>query len=527
MRFNHSVTGVGVPVIGFLLLAANTILVSQPEISREKLTLLKVVAGIQFTFTNCADEIWSGYDLSTQPYIAYLSGEFVLYLNARHAPADFKPYPSDFPPLGTIAFIHEGPYRDLAGQFAFDFQIDSITTFAMGLPKSLLFSLENPSLVLLGSTIHEGFHQYQHNHFGEIPWAREERYPILDTENTALASLEMHLLKDALKARFDRNREKMETLLKEFVAVREYRWEHSGRYVRKYEQGQEINEGTARYVEMKALGCFLKLDSTGISNPLFRKIKRDLSGMTIRKLLLDDMESRLHGLAVAPEDMLRNRIYPVGAALGFLLDTLDINWKTKFQAAGPDISFSGLLKDYFHLDSTQLSAYLSQAKSVYHYPEIRSSANKLINDYFAGYQKALAQFHQQQGTRIEIRLSNDGVQRFRSSKEKKWIVENGGKLLCLHYNLYSLKSLKGNKLLLEIHDRALLDENDWKTRRKTVTFYTAQLTTILLDGNPITLRTDIERRFTKLKIEGDNFKFETEGEGTFSFNKDGIQVNLE
>ena len=68
------------PAICFLLLSVNTLLVSQAKLSNESLTLLKVVAGIHFTFTNCADEIWSGYDLSTQPYIAYLPGEFVLYL---------------------------------------------------------------------------------------------------------------------------------------------------------------------------------------------------------------------------------------------------------------------------------------------------------------------------------------------------------------------------------------------------------------------------------------------------------------
>jgi len=67
----------------------------------------------------------------------------------------------------------------------------------------------------------------------------------------------------------------METLLKEFIAVRNYRWKHADNYVRKYEQGQEINEGTARYVEMKAMDCFLKLDTTRIPNQLLRKMRSE------------------------------------------------------------------------------------------------------------------------------------------------------------------------------------------------------------------------------------------------------------
>jgi len=309
----------------FLILSSNAILFSQPNPSNTQLTFLKVVAGIHSTFKNYAGEIWPGYDLSKQPYVVYLPGELVLFLNAGYAPAGFEPYPAELPDPGTRAFVHYGSYDNLVGQFAFDFQIDSITTFAMGLPGDLLFSSENPSYMLLSSTIHEGFHQFQRQHFGEIPWAREERYPILDMENTALASLEMHILKDALNAMFEDNRQKMEMLLKEFVAVRDYRWKHADNYVRKYEQGQEINEGTARYVEMKAMDCFLKLDTTRIRNQLLREIKKDLAGMTIRSLLIGDLESRLSGLAVAPEDMLRNRIYPVGAALGSLLDRLKID----------------------------------------------------------------------------------------------------------------------------------------------------------------------------------------------------------
>ncbi len=503
-----------------------TNILCQTKLSTEKLTLLKVVAGINFTFKNYADEIWPGYNLSKEPYIAYMPNDFVLFVNGKNAPDGFEPYPSGWPDLGAKAFIHYGVYRNLIGQFTFNFQIDSIKTFAMGMPENLLFSFKNPSYTLLSTTIHEGFHQYQHNHFGEIPWAREELYPILDTENTALASLEMLILKDALNAMFNNNTGKMEKLVKEFAAVRNFRWKHADKYVRKYEQGQEINEGTARYVEMKAMDCFLKLDTVKIHNQLLRKIKADMFGMTIKHLLFNDMDARLTGLAVAPEDMLRNRIYPVGAALGFLLDRLNIDWKMKFQAAGSGISFPDLLIKYFKPDSAQLSSLLEKAKTDYHYPDIVSSAKNLINEYFAGYQNALKKFNRQKGIRIEINLSNNGLQRFRSTKNKKWTVDNGKKLLCLHFNLYSLKSLNKKKLSLETHDKAILDENDWVKRRKKVVFFANHVSSLLIDNTPVELTNQINRKFNKIKIEGDKFKFESEYAGTFSFKKNILVINL-
>ena len=334
------------PVLLLSLLLQNSGLFSQQNFSNDELTLLKVVSGINYTFENYTNEIWPGYDLSKEPYIVYLPDKWALYVNTQNTVEDFERYPPEWPDLGTQTLIHKGTYKDLVGQFEFDFQMDSITTFAMGLPSNLVFSFDNPSYMLFSTTIHEGFHQYQRNHFGEIPWAREENYPILDIENTALASLEMHILTDALNTLYKENRVEMEKLLKQFVAVRLLRWKRSDSFIEKYERGQEINEGTARYVEMKAIECFLTLDYERISNSLLTDLEQDMENISISDLLFDDMKARLTGISVAPEDMLRNRIYPVGATLGFIMDDLKIDWKSEFQIAGYDVSFPQLIINY-------------------------------------------------------------------------------------------------------------------------------------------------------------------------------------
>jgi len=496
------------------------------NITPEERTLLRVIVGIHYTFANYADSIWPGYDLSRQPYLAYLPNEFVLFINPPHVPPGFEPYPSSWPGLNTRALIHFGTYRDLRGQFAFNFQIDSVSTFAMGLPEDLLFSFAKPSYMLFSSTIHEGFHQYQYDYFGEIPWAREELYPILDVTNSALAALEMHILKAAVTAMSHRDDHRLKTLAEEFVAVREYRWQHGDNFIARYEQGQEINEGTARYVEKKAVACFLRLDTTRINNPLLRELRREMADLTVNSLLLDDLDARLQGLAVSPADMLRNRIYPVGATLGFMLDELKIPWKLEFQKAGEQISFLGLLKTHLNLDNQKLKLLFNKAKVDFNYPAVKNSARQLIDAYLQEFHQALDDFNKQSGIRIELDLSANGLQRFRSTRDKRWVVDRGQRILCRYYNLYTLKTLTSPEIQLNIRDKGLLELNNWQTKRKVVIFFSDKLLQILLNDKPVVFQSGINRSFKTLNIKGENFNIISNKPGRLIYKKGRLKIKL-
>ena len=509
--------------IWFLLFAQSHLLSCQENLSKEEKTLLKVAAGIHHIFKNFHDRIWPGYDLSREPYVVYLPEEWVLYLNADQAPDNFFPYPEEWPNLGTQAFIYKGVYKDLAGQFEFDFQIDSVTTFAMGLPKKLLFSFARPTFMLLSTTIHEGFHQYQRHHFGEIPWSREEIYPIQDAQNTALASLEMHILLDALNAMDEGNPEEARELLKQFTAVRTHRWNVSDPYIQKYEQGQEINEGTARFVEMKSMEYALKKTNKETDAVLLNDLKIDLKGLTIKELLEEDIKNRLNGDAVAPEDMLRNRIYPLGSSLGFLFDFLNIDWKRKFQRAGPEISFPGLLLQYFDLEESQLNFYLEKAKSDFEFEQIRQASQNLIQDYLHDYEKAYQKFNSQSGIRVEFSLPSNGLQRFRSSRAKKWVVDQGQITLCLNYNLYSLKK---NNVVLEVHNKGVFDQTAWEKKRKKVVFFVDEISSIVVNGETISTDDQLERNFNQIQITGDDFKLEAGVIGQISTKNNKIIIDL-
>ena len=496
---------------------------AQTILSREDSIMLKVITGLHYTFKHYQDKIWPGYDLSKTPYVIYLPDKWVLYVNGDHPPRGFQKYPASWPPVDQNVFVHEGKYGDLVGQFVFNLRIDSIRTFAMGIPTKMLFSFDHPEYVLFSTTAHEGFHQYQHLYFGEIPWRREEKYPILNVENTALSSLELLILKDGLRAMFEGDTLLVRESLKQFLAVRTYRWRHMDPFIREYEQGQEINEGTARFVEMKTVACFKQLDSITIHNSLLNGLMKDMSDISVRKLMSDDIESKLTGKAVAPDNMLRNRIYPVGASLGFMFDFLGIPWKETFRKAGNKVSFPGLLMQYFKPDTQDLKEWFAKAKKDYAFSTIRSASGNLINKYLAGYQHNLDSFNHQKGYRIEINLSFNGLTRSRFGTEKRWVMEKGRVILCKNYDLYLLK---GKNISLEIRGKAVLEKNDWENRRRNVSVYTDKDVLVAIDGKHLRLSAPRNGSFRKIKISAAGFKLQVKQEGSFRFDGKVLKIYL-
>ena len=231
----------------FLCFFVESGIAAEHPLSEDEITCLKICEGIIHLFKQHSNDIWPGYDLSKMPFIVYVPEKWVLLFNVDEEIQGFGPWPEGWPDLGTKVLYHEGSYENLVGQLVFDFQINDFKTVAIMVPKKL------PEVRLFGHIVHEAFHQFQIGNFGEIQWQREERYPILNVENTSLAYLEMRLLMDALEAMFEGDSDQAVDRGRQFVAVRNFRWGQSDSFISRYEQGQEIREGTARYVEMKSV----------------------------------------------------------------------------------------------------------------------------------------------------------------------------------------------------------------------------------------------------------------------------------
>jgi len=484
---------------------------SSPLSNYEKM-VLGVCRAVVSSFRADPDVVWPGYNLADETYLVYLPKKWVLLFNPPRAVDGFTAYPEGWPDLGTKVSYREGSYSDLVGQLAFDFEVGGVKTVAVGLPGDPRDYPRPLDVYLAGFIVHEAFHQFQSAHFGEIPWQREERYPILDRENTALAALEIRILMDAVSRAKRGARPDAEELLRMFVAVRGERWRVGWGFVSQYEQGLEIREGTAQYVQTKALS--LMKGAAGLDG--FKSIS--LPGQ-----LEADFRNRFTEEAVSPEDMPRNRIYPVGAALGFLCDFLDLDWKPVAQAASPEFAFHTLIAVKIGAEERRPDELIAGAKKAYGYEKILAATSKLIEEYHKGYLQELEAFERQPLDRLEIEFSYRGISRARNSLGKTWLVDNGSKSLGNRYRVYTLKNAD---LTLQVHEAGVYEENDWDAKRKKVVFYVPSIQSAALDGEPVDLNKVLSGPFRTLEIKGQSMSLNILKPGTITHKGRTIAITV-
>lgn len=491
--------------------------------TKNEYTVLKVCEGVIQLFKQSKDAVWPGYNLAREPLMVYIPKKWVLLLNCSRPVEGFTEYPRDWPDLGCTALIHRGEYKDLIGQLAFDFQVDTFKTVAIGIPEENLDSLASPELWLFGLIVHEAFHQFQSESFGEIPWEREERYPILDRQNTSLAYVEMKLLSDALAMMQSGNSEQCRRYVERFVAVRNYRWQHADPFVARYEQGQEIREGTAKYVEMKSIESMRRVKYKSTMEGLTSSLQQDFDSLSFPGPLIKDLRDRMTEYSIRPEDMLRNRIYPVGSAIGFLMDYLHIDWKSKAQKAGQEFTFQKLLTDALNLRENDFDELVDSAKDAYNYKVVLTSTDKIISEYLEGFGKACAAFETQSGYCIQIDFTAQNLSRSRASRGKKWLVDKGKQSLCSNYEVYTLKN---DDLLLQIQNSAVREYNDWDSKKYSAVFVVSVFPSISLDGRNVAFADNRPHHFQRVELSGANFKFVCSKPGTVTLSKTQITVRL-
>ncbi|MBN1351520.1 hypothetical protein JXJ21_19055 [candidate division KSB1 bacterium] len=484
---------------------------------------LKVLAGVTQLFKQAAPRIWQGYDLSARTYLFYMPDKWALLVNSPSQVKGFQPYPKDFPDLGCPALYHPGKYDDLVGQLAFNFQVDTFQTIAIGVPEALLANFADPQVYLFGFVCHEAFHQFQYEAFGEIPWAREELYPILDERNSALAYIEMRLLMDALKSAYAGQRKQVEEQLEQFVAVRKYRWQTADAFVSKFEQGLEIREGTAQYVQIKSVVLFKDLPLDKLKDTAVLSLQDEFQTISMPDYLINDFQARITEGAISPDDMPRNRIYPVGSTLGLLMDYLNIDWKKKVQHDCPNFSFADLLVAQLGIESDQAAQLLSKAEKKYDIKKINETTEKLINDYRGGYEDELKSFDAQPGYRMEISFGYQSISRSRSSSCKRWTMRQGEICLCRHYNVYSLKN---KDFSFTLTNNGLYEETDWQEKKKKIVFFTDEISGIALDDAAFSVDQIQKKPFDRIKIFGKNFEFSFAGDGEISVSDNLISVRF-
>jgi hypothetical protein len=479
---------------------------------------LKACEGVINLFKQNPDKIWKGFDLSKMPFLFYIPDKWVLVFNYEKKIDEFEKYPDNWPDLGTKVQIHFGKYKDLGGQLGFDYKLDTIKIVAIP------FLFENSTLLdLFAFIVHESFHQYQHYSFGEIGWQKEEMYPIQDSINTTLASIEMKLLMDAYEASYKNKLDECKELMKMFVAVRDYRWKQNKPYIFIYEQGIEINEGTAKYAEVKSLLFLNKLKYKSSFSKFTKLFNEGFEESKNPDIILNDFKLRMKNNSISPGNMSRNRVYPVGSTQGLVLDYFGIDWKDLAQKAGLEFTFAKLVADYLKIDTNDFNVLLEKAKEKYDYDSILQSSANLINRYLLPYQEAMEKFNLQEGYKFEINFNVERYSRSTSSSERKWMINSGLIEFCKDYKLFSLK---GDNYLLQLKDVGVVEENNREKKTKNIAFYFNNLTGIKIDGIPVEIDNIVSVDFNNIEIDTGNLLFNASVPGSITKSNNNIKINI-
>lgn len=480
------------------------------------LATLKLLDRMVRVFHVRASQIWQGYDLSVRPFIVYRRDKWALLLNAPPQIEGFSPLPAGWPQMPNVQY-HSGQYRDLVGQLEFDIPVGPGKAAAVAVSD---LDLNGPaaSARLMAGVVHENFHQYQNEFFAAADQLSEERYPITDRENTALAYIEMQLLRDALLAAQSGEAESVRALLRQFVAVRNTRWSRNA-FVKSFESAEERVEGTAKYVEVKTLDLVQQGFGQGEAE---EKVSGGYAQYAHPQYILSEFATRITGATVSPVDVPRNRLYPVGAALGMLLDYLGADWKREM-TPDANASFVVLLSTALRISESSLPADLAAAKKRYGYDDAVKAADNLIRQHEDGFRAELRDFESQPGYRIAIKLASKNLQRSRTSSVRRWTIDDGRRSFCKHYEVYTLRSAD---VTLNLHDSGVLEERDWAANTRTVIFFVAEPPSVWLEGEQLQTLPSETKSFRSLKLSADMAQFQTGEPGQIRVVGHSITIDL-
>lgn len=502
------------------LLASTSLVLPQttPSVDTIDRTALSIVGAIHAVFRDHSAEVWPGYDLSKRPYVLYRPDRWALLLNPAGPAPGFSVPPASWSLAGITSRYHAGRFDDLVGQLEFDMELGGEKLVAVPLPPAGASDPKAFPLGVFAFVVHEAFHQYQSESFAEGDSLSEERYPIEDADNTALALLELRLVKAALEAEGKHDSQRADAFVGQFIAVRQERW-RTRPYVQGFETYLEAHEGTAKYVEVKALA----LAAAHSPRDLPDDVRRSLAQGAYPSYLLREIDARTAGGVIKPFDVARNRVYPVGVALGLLLDSRVPDWKKRIQFRDPPCDLFTLLASGRSSTGAEQAKRLDRAKREFGYVNALSAAKRSIEAYRSDFRRELGTFLGQHGIRAVIRSTSRNLRRSRSSTGTRWTMEEGRRLLCNSYVAYTLK---GDGFSFSIRNRGVLEEIDTGKTERTTTFFLPSLAGLRLNDAPFPTDWPGAKTFEKLELSSNAFELSATVSATLKLDGTVLAITL-
>lgn len=316
---------------------------------------IQVVSQLQKTIESLQStqdtSVWPGYNLTETPIILSFGNNHYYAFNLQSNNPEWKTLPLGNKLIHYSTEDHWG-LNEVKMQSKFPIEGQEAFVFSIDLNRPL------PPFLSIIVLIHERFHQFQFEHF---PMEKEGLGGYQDhanIENLSLMQVEELILMDFLKT--NNKKDKLEHL-KNFVAINTMREAIISPTSVLWERNQQTMEGLADYVSTKAFDVAAVV-------PRFNAQKHVtiiLEGIKAEKNLLDRAVKRRH--------------YGVGAALGYGLDFLQVDWKGRVQSEG--IGLDELMQQQIALSNDELEERVAIVKASYHFDYLLEKTDESIKSF--------------------------------------------------------------------------------------------------------------------------------------------------
>jgi hypothetical protein len=347
------------------------------EFSKTDLKYISYVEEIFNLTEQVGDSIWPGLDYRQIPMLIYRPDSVAFLFNHPDPPPEFKKVEKLPAGLQGPIYACPGRYEDYTGQFWPAAIVNGHITFVCPYEEGQTW--ENRFFPFV---VHEAFHTFQTLTFQDMGDSDEKLYPITLPENNALATLENLLLADAVDLLIDRDREELSRRARQFAIVREFRLRQAPPFVRRHERVTERLENTAFYVEKRCQGAGFLPGYTPTDFREYTEVEPYLARLEILQNLRKGILEHIRGVAITPVSMPRYRIYDNGAAIGYILDFLGIDWKRQAMSDSSFIFHRRLMQGLgISVGDEELKSEIEKIKEEFNYDEILSASRKKVEVY--------------------------------------------------------------------------------------------------------------------------------------------------
>lgn len=369
-----------------------------PRLLLEARTVWQVIA-------TPGNPVWPGWNAADTPILIYLPGVQDALIHHPHPPKGFVRYQGRTPFEPGAVFLRDGPTT-----FSWDGQntstdVDGVSTLVvadtpsrlkeqirglLGNPRPIETKLAEldyerdlvPDLYEEMATIaHEAFHVFQGRRAPEKRAnERDVRlYPCLSVENNVGVALEGKALAECMRATDERA---LRAAALRWLAIRRDRRRALPRPAVAYEDGNEFNEGLAKYVELALMRA---LEGRRPSDSLF--LYQGFHGFArlaeFRDTRVRRMVSAMRGEVNVNNDPygtspVRDRLYYSGMAIATLLDRIAPSWKTRILA--DSVTLTDLAAEALRATDADLRGAFAEARSDTEYASMVVRKTKLAED---------------------------------------------------------------------------------------------------------------------------------------------------